>query len=100
MFSYALVVVCVCPASWAAALPAKLPAVSGALRQFSDNLEFGNYQYLQFVADNRDTAPLLQANPELRWMLIWQFAGGFTGEKVYWDRRPSPVVMGGHYPSL
>ena len=100
MFSHALAIVCICPTTWIIHSAAKLPALRDSATRVCRDLEFGNSQFQQFVADHPNTAPVFKNNPDLQWMLIWHFAGGLEGNKRYWENKESIPHSGGHLPSI
>jgi hypothetical protein len=76
------------PLTWTASLP-KPNEISAFVQKASDDLDFGNVQVEQFIRDRPDTANIIRRHPMLRHMLIWNFAGGLMGKRIYWgDSEP------------
>jgi hypothetical protein len=53
--------------------------------QFLRDISFGERQLVQFVCDRPETAEIIKRESMLRHMLVWRFAGGLTGKRMYWD---------------
>jgi hypothetical protein len=76
------------PLTWTASLPKPIE-ISAFVQQACDDLDFGNAEVEQFIRDRPDTADIIRHHSMLRRMLIWNFAGGLNGKRIYWgDNEP------------
>ena len=87
MIAYLLILTSIFRTSEPAVHLPDLSDVPQACEQAIKDISFGERQVEQFICDRPDTAKILRRNNALRWMLIWHFAGGLKGQRIYWDNR-------------
>jgi hypothetical protein len=107
MLAYLLILVDVCTINCATPQAPKLSRVRRDVEQIFCDLSFGQRQVEQIVCDQPDIGEILRRESVLRLTLIWNFAGGLKGNRVYWDcREPTSgqpaehLMSGGNYPAL
>src|ERR1044072_2559658 len=100
MFSYMLAIVYVCQPGWITTLPQNAFGAREKVQEIASDLAFGEKQLEQFMIDRPDTAIIIKRNPMFKWMCVWQFAGGLSGDRMYWNNREPEYSSADHRPPL
>src|SRR4051812_40490152 len=97
MLAYVLIAIGIIPTNVRLPKPPDLSKEYQRVERFLRDVSFGERQLEQFVCDRPETADIIKRESMLRHMLVWHFAGGLTGKRVYWDcNEPSHSKQADH----
>src|SRR3954468_21571889 len=85
MLAYVLIAIGIIPTNVRLPKPPDLSKEYQRVERFLRDISFGERQLEQLVCDRPETANIIKRESMLRHMLVWHFAGGLTGKRIYWD---------------